>query len=319
MHLEVPQRRYDDKSAARRSIADIDFNFDADTLTSRTISLDADLDAGTRLQDTADMDVAQDFGYSATATDSHVDLEITEHATREEELPATDIIPPQPAFDDSTVLQEEILPSDDDDEEDYSVSMNVDATKHILEDNTSTTRDLQAVLVDTDVHDADDDTSEYTVNKEVDYQILEQDYEDELTATQALNKEIEEAARALAERMDDAEPSAETREMPTPQDPDMTAALTANLEAPGDAQNEDFHDSGNIPDLMVEMPISASDETLDVESPIIEAEKKEASWVESASPPRGTRRTGAPRISSLAAASCHAAHVRRNSHPDHPI
>jgi hypothetical protein len=271
----IPSRRRDDAPAARPSIADIDFNFDADTLTSRTISLDADLDAGTGLQDSAEMDVAQDFGYSATATDNQIDLEITEHAAREEELPETDVIPPH-AFEDSTVLHEEILPSDDDEEEDYSVSMNVDATKHILEDNTSTTKDLQAVLVDTDVVDSGDDTSEYTLNKAVDYDILEQDYEDELTATQALNKEIEEAARALAEQMDESQPGGDTREMPTPQDPDMTAELTANLEAPGDAENEEFTD-GSIPDLMVDMPNSDSDATLDVESVSVEAEKKEAS------------------------------------------
>jgi hypothetical protein len=153
--------------------------------------------------------------------------------------------------------------------------MNVDATKDIVEDNTSTTKDLQAVLVDTDVHDADA-TSEHAVTKDVDYQILEQDYEDELTATQALNKEIEEAARLLAEQMDGSEPDGETREMPTPQDPDMTAELTANLEAPGDAENEEFTD-GSIPDLMVDMPNSDSDATLDVESPTIDVEKKEAS------------------------------------------
>ena len=153
--------------------------------------------------------------------------------------------------------------------------MNVDATKHILEDNTSTTRDLQAVLVDTDVHDADA-TNEQTVTKNVDYHILEQDYEDELTATQVLNQEIEEAARLLAKQMDESDLGTDTKEMPTPKDPEMTAELTANLEAPGDAENEEFTD-GMIPDLMVDMPIDDSDATLDIESPTIEAEKKEAS------------------------------------------
>ena len=151
--------------------------------------------------------------------------------------------------------------------------MNVDATKHILEDNTATTKDLQAVLVDSDVRDADE-TSEYKANKDVDYHILEQDYEDELTATQALNKEIEEAARALAQHMDEA--GGDTREMPVSQDPEITAELTANLETSGVAENEDFTD-GSIPDLMVDMPISDSDETLDIESVTVEVEKKEAS------------------------------------------
>jgi hypothetical protein len=273
----TPQRRREDQPDARRSVADIDFNFDADTLTSKTITLDADLEAGTGLDDSAEMDVAQDFGYSATSTDSEMDLEITEHAAREEEHAPTDVIPPQhQGFTDSTVLDEEIMPSDEaEEEEDYDFSMNVDATKHVIEDNMATTKDLQAVMVDTNVID-EDDTSEHTVSKDADYQILEQDYEDELTATQALNKEIEEAARALAEQMDEADAGADTREMPVSQDPEITAELTANLEAPGDAENEEFTD-GSIPDLMVDMPISDNDATLDVESVPVEVEKKEAS------------------------------------------
>jgi len=263
-----------DVPAARPAVADIDFNFDAETLTNVQVSLDADLDDGTGLRDSAELYVAQDFGFS---TDTAVDIEVTEYAAKEEDLRSTDIIPPIPQerHDDSTVLHEEIMPSDDD-EEDYDVSMNVDVTKHMLKEDASTTRDLQAVLVDTDVVDSDGDTSAYTISKETDYQILEQDYEDELTATQVLNKEIEDAARALAEQMDEPEGTAGTREMPTPQDPDMTAELTANIEAPGVAQNEDF-DGGSIPDLMVEMPIADNDATLDVESVPVETEKKEAS------------------------------------------
>ena len=274
-----PSRRREDVPAAdvpaaRPAVADIDFNFDAETLTNVQVSLDADLDDGTGLRDSAELYVAQDFGYS---TDTAVDIEVTEYTAKEEDLRSTDIIPPIPQerHDDSTVLHEEIMPSDDD-EEDYDVSMNVDVTKHMLKEDASTTRDLQAVLVDTDVVDSDGDTSAYTISKETDYQILEQDYEDELTATQVLNKEIEDAARALAEQMDEPEGTAGTREMPTPQDPDMTAELTANIEAPGVAQNEDF-DGGSVPDLMVEMPIADNDATLDVESVPVETEKKEAS------------------------------------------
>ena len=54
--------------------------------------------------------------------------------------------------------------------------------------------------------------------------------------------------------------------------------LTANLEAPGDAQNDELADSRTIADdLKVEMPEADGDATLDVESPLIESEKKEAS------------------------------------------
>jgi hypothetical protein len=274
----VPQRRSDD-AQARPTIADVDYNFDATTITGHKISLDADLADGTGLQESDEMDVAQDFAFSAT--ESEIDMEIPELPVEDEELPSTDIMPAQ-ASEDATILDSEVLPTDkseEEDDEDYSVSMNVDATKQILDDNTATTKDLQAIMVDTTTDIIDDDTSEYSLSKSAEYQILEQDYEEELTATQALNKEIEAAARALAVQMDEAEGKDKTSEMPAPQpqDPDMTAELTANLEAPGDAQNEEFGDTGGIPDLMVEMPESDSDETLDVESPVIESEKKEAS------------------------------------------
>jgi response regulator RpfG family c-di-GMP phosphodiesterase len=43
---------------------------------------------------------------------------------------------------------------------------------------------------------------DYTRNQEVDYQILEQDYQDALSATQALNVEIERASRQLSADLD---------------------------------------------------------------------------------------------------------------------
>lgn len=277
----VPQRRSDDPQPRPTTIADVDYNFDATTITGHKISLDADLRDGTGLQENDDMDVAQDFAFSAT--ESEIDMEIPELPVEEEELPATDVLPAQSNAEE-TILDSEVLPSDKaaedgeaEDDDDYSVSMNVDATKQILDDNTATAKDLQAVMVDTSADITIDETGEYSLSRSAEYQILEQDYEEELTATQALNKEIEEAARALAEQMEEAEGGDKTAEMPTPQDPDMTAELTANLKAPGDAENEEFANSGAVPDLMVEMPESDGDATLDVESPMIESEKKEAS------------------------------------------
>lgn len=273
----LPQRRRDD-SQPPPSLADIDYNFDATTITGRKISLDADLDDGSGLNDSDDMDVAQDFAYSAK--DSQVEVEIPELPVIEDRVDDTGTLPAAQAAD---IVDAEVLPvvasddSQDDDEEDYSVSMNVDATKQILDDNTATAKDLQAVLVDTNVDISADDTGEYTLSRSAEYQILEQDYEEELTATQALNKEIEEAARALAEQMD-GDGEGKTSEMPVAQDPTMTAELTANLETQGDAQNEEYAATGTVTDeLKVEMPDMGSDETLDVESPMIEEPSKKAS------------------------------------------
>jgi hypothetical protein len=79
-------------------------------------------------------------------------------------------------------------------------------------------RDLEAVPVNND-----NDTlltSDYTVSSEVDYTVLEQDYEDELTATQALNEEI---ARAATELTNDADIS-----MASVAALDVTAEVPAN-------------------------------------------------------------------------------------------
>jgi hypothetical protein len=283
----VPSRRVDDPPAAQSPGADVDFDFDDDTLNSQAMTLDVDLGAGTGLQDGSEMDVAQDYGFSASGdNDYQVDLEITEHASRDEEAQPTDIIPPE-RHPDSTVLESEIMPSDDDavpegdTTEDYDMSMIVDATKHALEDITATTKDLQAVLVAADSESESDSsgqtTRQQTSIKNADYQILEQDYEDEMTATQALNKEIEEAAQALAERMDEVDINGDTTEMPVSPDVDTTAELTANLQPSGKAQNEDFADSGNIPELLVENPLGEIDSTSEMESGSIDTKKSKAS------------------------------------------
>ena len=81
------------------------------------------------------------------------------------------------------------------DEDEYDMSVIVDATKMPNPDDV-TERDLEAIPVDIDDEPLIDD--DYTVSKEVDYKILEQDYEDEMTATQALNQEIEKVANELA-------------------------------------------------------------------------------------------------------------------------
>ena len=67
-------------------------------------------------------------------------------------------------------------------------------------DADATTKDLNAVQLDAQQRNVDD--SAYTLSKEVDFEILEQDYEEELTQTQAVNEEIALAAIELAQRME---------------------------------------------------------------------------------------------------------------------
>ena len=217
------------------------------------------------------MDVAQDFGFSASSTfDEELDMVIPEGADAEDDSGATDIIGPSERPEDSVVLDQEVMPNEDDDA-DYDLSMIVDVTKQDVVESDATEKDLQAVQVDSESNPGSDD---YTLNKDVDFKVLEQDYEDEFTATQALNFEIEKAAAKLADRMDI----------------DATGEMTAQLPKNAHAENDDVNDPdatgsseemtaeiyATEDDATVEMPADENDVTaeMEVESGIVDTKKK---------------------------------------------
>ena len=144
---------------------------------------------------------------------------MTEAAAREPEESETDIIAP-PDRSAGSILESEVLPE----EHDYDMSVIMDVTKIPMPDE-ATERDLKAVVVDDSADETGTEEDGYTLSQEVDYQILEQDYEEELTATQALNKEIERAARELAADLDDAV----TVESETLSHDETTALPVANM------------------------------------------------------------------------------------------
>lgn len=300
---EVPARRQDDDPTQQnRTIKDVDFEFE-DTINAQAISLDADLDAGTGFNTGSEMDVAQDFGFSATGqVASELDMEITVEAAREEEASPTDVIPPNHREEMVTILESEEPPGSDDGEE-YDLSMIVDATKQPIGDYDATAKDLQAVKVEA----ADNVNDEYTMSSAVDYQTLEQDYQEEFTATQAANAEIEKAAMELARRMEEEDAGKVTAELetaevgatdavdvdlttempgpdvtekrpavelPTVSDPDVTAELTANLPTTVEAEN-DAVANDVVSEITVEMS-AGSDITVDmqVESGKVDTKKK---------------------------------------------
>ncbi len=135
-----------------------------------------------------------------------------------------------------------MLPDDDDD--DYDMSVIMDATKMPNTDDV-TERDLEAVPIETS--DSALITGSYTVSHEVDYNILEQDYEDEFTATQALNQEILRAAAALEEQMD-----ANKADMPLA----SVTALNATLKAAVDGDDDD--DIGDLEDTGINEELTAN-------------------------------------------------------------
>jgi hypothetical protein len=236
------------------------YDIDDDSPTEENLALDADLVLGTGLSRGTDMDIAQDFGFAATT-----DLDIELPFEPEESDSGTDILPPMRETIES-ILESEVLPDDDD----YDMSVIVDATK-IPQHEEVTERDLMAIEVA-----ASDETliaDDYTISKEVEYDILEQDYEDEMTATQALNLEIARATANLTRTLGDAEDaSAEmplatvteldvTAEMPVHADDDTIETITQT--DPGDTAAVTVNMSAD--EKTAEMPVANDDETAEME------------------------------------------------------
>ena len=203
---EHPMRRATDTERVESLVVEeSDYNIEDDSPTEENLVLDADLVTGNGLEQGTDMDVNQDFGFAAS-TELDVELPFEPVAPADE----ADTLPPS-RIDTSTILDSEVLPEAGEDE--YDMSVIVDATK-MPQVEEVTERDLKAVEIK-----PEDETliaDNYTISREVDYEILEQDYEDELTATQALNEEIARAAAELAERMeeDDTDVSGQTEALP---------------------------------------------------------------------------------------------------------
>ena len=104
------------------------------------------------------------------------------------------------------------------------------------------------------------------MSQEVDYHILEQDYEDELTATQALNKEIERAALDLAADLDDAVTvesetlsHEETQALPVTNMAELD--VTANLLA-GNDDDSSLAETGTLEEITVNL--DAGDKTVEM-------------------------------------------------------
>jgi len=240
---------------------DDEYDLDDDSPTAENLALDADLIVGTGLEEGADMEVAEDFGFGSP---TEVDIELPFEPEAPVTTMQTDIIPPV-RTDEHTILEREILPDDDD----YDMSVIVDATKMPRPEDV-TERDLQAIEVERDGKDATTDS--YTIKREADFDILEKDYEDELTATQALNQEI---ARAAADLEAHVEEDVEiTSEMPlaTVTELDVTAQLPRRGDRASDPddtiESEAPTVNTELDDKTEEMQAAGNEDTveMDVES-----------------------------------------------------
>ncbi len=185
------------------AFVDDDYDLDDDSPTAENLALDADMVISAGLDNGTDMEVAEIFDVPGP---TEVDIELPLEPEVSAGTMQTDIIPPV-RTDEHSILESEILPDDDD----YDMSVIVDATK-MPQPEDVTERDLQAVEVSPEDDDAATDS--YTINREAEFDILEQDYEDELSATQALNQEIARATAELEARVDEFEDEDDTSGMP---------------------------------------------------------------------------------------------------------
>lgn len=257
-------------------IADIDYYIGDDCPTHENLVLDADLIAGIGLEQKTDVDLNQDFGFAVA---SLLDYELPERAARADEPPSTDILPPMRAEIES-ILESEVLPEDDD----YDMSIIVDVTK-IRNIDDVTSRNLRAVAVESD--DESLEVDGYTISQDVNYDIVEDKFEDQLSATQALSDEIEKATAELEQRMDEKEDSQDQE----PCSDESTAVqlgsvseldVTVNLPAENDVIS-DLEDTGinealtidlPIDDKTVEMPSTGEEQTVEMSTEPDKLDKK---------------------------------------------
>jgi len=237
---------------------DDDCDLADDSPTDQNLALDARLIIGTDLDQNTQSSSAEDIGFSPG---SKIDIELP-FAPIAPLSDTTEVLPPL-RTDEFSILDSEVLPAGDDD--DYDMSVIVDATKMPQLDDV-TERDLKAVKVTSDDETAISNT--YSINKQVDFQVLEQDYEDELTATQTLNAEIAKAAIDLGARTgNDADDSAATTALPLASvtELDITAQMPARNDDNSDLDDSDINDDDTS--VVEEITVNSQGEDDTVEMP----------------------------------------------------
>ena len=253
-----PARRATDVDTGSHA-AIADYDLDDDSPTEENLTLDANLEMGTGLGASGDMEVASDFGF-ASPTEVDIELPFEPEPSINTKVD-TNILSPLHT-DNESILDSEVLPDDDN----YDLSVILDATKMPRPEDI-TARDLQAVEVtpeeDTGLTDA------YTINDEVELSILEQDYEDEMSATQALTVEIKRAAAELAKDLDEDVPDDGSATGMTAEMPPLASVTELDITAqmPARDENTDVPDETGVHEAAtVEMPVAENDdETTEME------------------------------------------------------
>jgi len=248
---EQPQHRFSDtQSTDTKSIEapEVDYDISDDSPTEENLVLDADLIMGTGLSDSSTPDISDGFRF---AEPSELDVEVPSEPAESQPAPTGEY----------SILDSEVLPIAADD--DYDMSVIIDATKIPQADETAE-HDFKAVEVTTG--DETLMTQNFMSDKDADFQIIEQDYEDELTATQALNLEIAHAAAELTAKMEiegTNKSDDETSALPlaTVTELEITAQLPARndeISSPEDNEDSEAVTANTIADEdTIDMPVES--------------------------------------------------------------
>ena len=251
----------------------VDHDVDDDARTVEFEALDADLVMGTGLNQTTELDPAKDVGFPSP---TEVDIELP-FAAELETAPGNDEIRSAVLSADSTILESEILPDSDDypDPEDFDMSVILDATKMPRPEDV-TQSDLEAIEMDspTDAVATIEEFGDLTESSKLDLTILEQDYEDEHSATQSLDIEVTQAALLLSAAMEGAEDTATSTAINI--DEDSTAAMSMGTLSDHDFEN---HAAAMNDDLTIthqdlgELKLEIFGEEETVEMPAVDEDK----------------------------------------------
>ena len=240
-----------------------DYQLDDDSPTEENLILHADAEQDLDLDNGVDVDLSTGYSFaSATALDLELPAETAGVQSDEEwSVGASDDSIGQ----DITVEQETVFDKPGvDEDDDYDMSVIVDATQAV-DDSELTSRDLQAIVVDDDEPLDGAGNDGYTISQEVDYDIVVQEYEDELSATQALNAEIERASAELAAIVGENDAAANSEEE-AEQETAHLASVTP-IDATASLTRDESATVLQFDDETAEMPL-AGDDDITTEMPI---------------------------------------------------
>ncbi|MBT8087204.1 MAG: hypothetical protein KJO46_04180 [Gammaproteobacteria bacterium] len=258
--LPIPEKApvREPEPAAIEVVERVNWNLqdDAPTVENKVLDLDADLEMGTGLGDATENSQIREIGFPAP-TEVDIELPLEEELSVDQDETEAAASSTSGEFD--ITLESEKLPVDENDEFDISVS--VDATKMADTDDED-----QSELQSIEVEAIDENLllNDNTVDPSIAFDILEQDYEDELSATQAVNADVARAALEMTAVL--GRTSDDTQSLPIDDDQTASMSLASVMDLSeeddnGFAANDDASSEIALDEATVEMPLVDDDKT----------------------------------------------------------